>query len=80
MFNSKNFRDVDGVCDRYEPISVLEYDGRLSASGQSEGHYTCDIKEPTSKRWFKTNDDRNPVMIEDTDVTKYAYVVLYKRS
>ena len=63
----------------YECIGVIEFDGRLSTSGQSGGHYTCDIKERMSNMWFRTNDERNPITIQVADVSKYAYIVLLKR-
>ena len=31
------FRDVEGFQDWYEAISVIEYSGRLSPTGESEG-------------------------------------------
>ena len=74
-----NFRDVNGCYDWYEAISVIEFDGTLSSTGHSEGHYRCDVKEVTSKCWFKTNDDRDPAPIEDSEVSQYGYVVLFKR-
>ena len=58
---------------------MLEYDGRLSTTGESAGHYTCDIKENVSNMWFKTNDDKIPKQIRDSDVTQFGYVVMYKR-
>ena len=58
---------------------MIEFDGRLSASGQSGGHYTCDIKDRMSNMWFKTNDEQDPLPIQEEDVSKYAYIVLFKR-
>ena len=43
MFNP--FRDVQGCQGHYEAIAVVEFAGRLSSSGQSAGHYTCDVKD-----------------------------------
>ena len=63
----------------YEAIAVIEFSGRLSQSGQSNGHYTCDIKENISCMWFRTNDNANPVPIREEDVSKFGYVVIYKR-
>ena len=79
-FLSTSFnRDKAGLHVLYEPIAVLEYDGRLRKSGESGGHYTCDIKENTSNVWFRTNDDQEPVQIEVSEVSKNAYVVLFKK-
>ena len=74
-----SYRDTEGNLNVYECIAVIEFDGRLTASGQSGGHYTCDIKERMSNLWYKTNDEQEPTQIQVTDVSKYAYAVLFKR-
>ena len=53
--------------------------GSLTSAGDSGGHYKCDIKEQSSGRWFRTNDNNDPIPIEDEDISKSAYVVLYKK-
>ena len=63
----------------YECIAVLEYDGRLRRTGESGGHYTCDVKESISNMWFRTNDDKEPMPIEISDVSQNAYVVLLRQ-
>ena len=63
----------------YESVAVLEYDERLRRTGESGGHYTCDVKESVSKMWFRTNDDQEPIPIKVSDVSKNAYVVLLKQ-
>ena len=68
-----------GTSSQYELISVIEYRGSVTATGISQGHYICDIKDSSSGRWFRTNDNNNPISIECDDVSKLAYVVLYKR-
>ena len=74
------FRDADGSQVWYEAISVIEYMGRLSQTGESEGHYICDIKESNSKTWFRTNDNCTPVQIGTSDVSQQGYVILFKRA
>ena len=74
------FRDSEGFQGWYEAISVIEYNGRLNSSGESDGHYTCDIKENITNMWFKTNDSTDPFQIRVSDVSKHGYVVLYKRA
>ena len=73
------FRDAQGYQDWFEAISVIEFAGTLSSSGESAGHYTCDIRESFLKTWFKTNDNSNPIPLSVSDVSKNAYVVLFKR-
>ena len=73
-------RDEVGLISRYEAISVIEYQGSLSLTGESCGHYICDVKDVNTNRWFRTNDNRDPVPIEDCDVSDCSYVVLFKRS
>ena len=64
----------------YEPIAVIEFAGSVDRrSGQSRGHYTCDVKDKASQVWFRTNDSVMPVSIESKDVSSLPYVVLYKR-
>ena len=59
---------------------MIEYQGRVTTTGHSDGHYICDVKDVNTKRWFRTNDNCDPVPIEDCDVSNYGYVVLFKRS
>ena len=63
----------------YEAIAVIEFDGRLSPAGESEGHYLCDIKEKALNKWFRTNDNAMPRQIPASAVSKNGYVFLYKR-
>ena len=60
-------------------MAVIEYVGTLSSSGTSQGHYICDVKDANSKVWFRTDDNRYPRKLEVSEVSKNAYVVLYKR-
>ena len=39
------FRDSFGTEVLYEVIAVIEYKGRVTASGHSDGHYICDVKD-----------------------------------
>ena len=72
-------RDESGFQNWYEPISVIEYQGRLSSTGESQGHYICDIKDVNTNCWFRTNDNCDPVQIQSSAVSKNGYVVLFKR-
>ena len=80
FINKRNFnRDAGGAMSGYEAIAVIEYQGTLSRAGVSQGHYICDIKNNDTKQWFRTNDNRNPVRIDTSEVSKNAYAVLFKR-
>ena len=59
---------------------MIEFDGRISPSGESAGHYTCDVKESVTNMWYRTNDNSDPIHIRVSDVTQNGYVVLYKRA
>ena len=72
------FRDIEGHQGQYEAVSVIEFTGRLDATGASGGHYTCDIKEKNTRSWFRTNDSSIPTQIATEDVSKSGYVILYK--
>ena len=60
-------------------MSVIEYKGNLRSTGESDGHYICDIKDKSSGKWFRTNDNSDPIQIELEDVSKFGYVILYKK-
>ena len=75
-----NFRDSDEYEAVYKPISIIEFQGRIGSSGQSEGHYICDVQEQKSNIWFRTNDNNSPFAINPDQVSKKAYVILLKRS
>ena len=63
----------------YEAVAVIEYQGTISRAGVSQGHYICDIKDKETNLWFRTNDNRNPVQISTSQVSKKASAVLFKR-
>ena len=73
------FRDASGYAAKYTAISAIEFQGSINSAGQSQGHYVCDVKEQTSKLWFRTNDNSYPLEILEEQVTTQAYVVLLKR-
>ena len=61
----------------YSPIAVIEHEGRVTKSGNSAGHYICDVK--SHENWYRTNDESIPKLIPKNKVTRYGYVILYKR-
>ena len=73
-------RDAGGFQTHYEAIAVIEYQGTLSSTGESHGHYICDIKDKNTNLWFKTNDNCAPVKIKVSDVSTNGYAILYKRT
>ena len=72
-------RDEAGFQTWYEAVSVIEYKGRLSSTGESQGHYICDVKDKNSNLWYRTNDNCDPINLRISDVSQNGYVVLYKR-
>ena len=74
------FRDGKGHQHWYQAIAVIEYVGTLSRTGFSQGHYICDVKEAKSSIWYRTNDEKFPIKLDVSEVSKNAYVVLYKRA
>ena len=72
-------RDNQGEQCFYEPVAVIEYLGNLNQMGQSAGHYICDVKQVSTKQWYRTNDSTDPVRIDLEDVSKYGYIVLYSK-
>ena len=74
------YRDAEGSQVWYEAIAVIEYMGRLSQTGESDGHYICDVKESISNKWFRTNDNSTPIQIRTSDVSQNGYVVLLRRA
>ena len=71
-------RDDGGFYHLYEPFAIIAHAGEIKSTGESTGHYICDVKEKYSNSWFRTNDSNIPYQINDRDVTKDAYIVLYK--
>ena len=74
-----DFRDAQGQNNWYEPISIIEHKGTLSQDGISAGHYICDVKEKNSKKWYRTDDKKFPVLITPDEVSRQAYAVLYRK-
>ena len=60
-------------------MAVIEYVGTLSRAGLSQGHYTCDVRDKSSSIWYRTNDENYPIELDSSEVTRNAYVILYKR-
>ena len=59
--------------------SVIQFNGTLSRTGNSQGHYTCDVKARDSNSWFRTNDNSAPMPLNVNEVSQNGYVVLYKK-
>ena len=59
---------------------LLHVQSEFLSSGESQGHYVCDVQDRLTTSWFRTNDNAYPVPINQNQVTKKAYVVLLNRS
>ena len=73
------FRDEEDVQLWYEPLAIIEYRGHLNKAGDSQGHYICDVKYHADKKWYRTDDEKMPKLIEKQKVTKRPYILLYRR-
>ena len=74
------FRDSTGQEGKYEAVAVLEYKGSMDYTGESRGHYVCDVRHKENKDiWFRTNDNSDPILIREEEVSKYGYSILFKR-
>ena len=70
-----DFRNCEAI---FEPICAVQHQGVLREDGVSYGHYTADVKEQRSSKWYRTSDNALPVPLSPSDVTKRGYVFLYK--
>ena len=73
-----HFRDIQGVQAWYDARAIIEFQGTLSRTGVSQGHYVCDVQY--NKIWFRTNDDKFPKKISVADVSRKGYAVLFQRT
>ena len=74
-----HYRDATSKLYDYEPIALIEFRGMVSSTGDSSGHYICDLKPEGNGSWYRTNDNDSPKLIDESEVTKCSYVTLYKR-
>ena len=81
QFNkSLNFRDYQGEEGIYEAIAIVNHEGGMTADGEAQGHYICDVKSKVSDKWFRTNDNQIPVPIFQKNVKKNGIVILFRRT
>lgn len=70
------FRMSTGDIFTYEPIAVVEFMGYIIEADISSGHYICDILNPETRKWYRTNDNAIAKSIKKNEVSKQGYVVL----
>lgn len=70
--------DNNGTVSYFDPIAVIDHIGSVSASGDSRGHYLCDVRTRTGI-WMHTDDNKKPVQIKKKRVSKQGAVVLYHK-
>ena len=71
--------DEDGNQHTYEPIAVIEHEGTFTSSRKTQGHYVCDVKNIHDNTWYSTNDEQKPRRLLKQNITKFGYVILYRR-
>ena len=74
-----NIRDTNNHGSQFEAVAIVEYQGNVRKTGDSAGHYICDIKDRASKQWYRTNDNRTPIPIDVGEVSRFAYVIMYRK-
>ena len=52
----------------------------MTADGDGQGHYICDVKTKEDDKWYRTNDNQIPVPILQQNVTKSGVVILLQRT
>ena len=62
----------------FEPIALIEHQGKMTIDEEGQGHYIRDIKTKDNY-WFRTNDNKLPVPVLQNNVSKKSAVVLYKK-
>ena len=72
-------KDTQNVQQIYEPIAIIQHEGFFTSKGETRGHYLCDIKYHKNQNWYNTNDENIPKLLSKQNVTKYGYVILYKK-
>ena len=71
-------RDINGLHSCYEAIAIIEHQGDITRGGDTQGHYICDIRDKWF-RWYRTNDNKNPIQLKISDVSRTGYAILYRR-
>ena len=57
---------------------MIEFQGTLTNTGVSQGHYVCDVQNKDS--WYRTNDERYPEEITAEEVSKKGCAYLFQRT
>ena len=57
--------------NKYEAIGCIEFQGKLSNTGESQGHYICDVRTQPHGKWYRTNDNLEPEEIKKCEVSQY---------
>ena len=73
-----DIRVVDNVgsVSYFDPIAVIDHIGSVSSSGDSRGHYLCDVRTKNGV-WMHTDDNKEPIQIRRQNVSKQGAVILY---
>ena len=67
-------------CPRvYTPISIIHHRGGFEPSPDSVRHYLCDVKFHDNLQWYRTNDALEAKLLDEKDVTRRGYIILYRR-
>ena len=59
-------------------MGVISHHGKMTADGEGQGHYMCDVKTPDG-HWFASNDNEVPIQIPKSKLSKKCVVILYSK-
>ena len=71
--------DSKGAPRVYSPLSIIHHRGGIRDENASGRHYMCDTKNKEDGSWYYTSDASEPKKLEESNVTKKAFIVLYMR-
>ena len=71
--------DSSGVPRTYTPIAIIHHRGGFGLNVRTTRHYMADVKCHQDNMWYHTSDASTPTPLREEQVSKKAYVVLYRR-
>ena len=70
--------DIEGKFGIFEPIAIIHHSGYVVGQ-TTQGHYRADVKNNTTRDWFRTSDNDPPENLSAKGLTEMGYIFLYRR-